>query len=1260
MAPQPNSSVKLELLIPTDHPELLAGLDLWLQLGLLSDRQVRRIARSSLVCPLPEPTIASAAENFTSLEVEPAIAVPDRQERPARRARRQSAPLVPRVLQALMAEISVIWLLFLGVFMVVVSSGVLAATQWQNFSPVGQYAILFGYTLAFWLAASWMKRQSNLQLTSRMLQITTLLIIPVNFWVIDSFRLWQMGLSSIAAAISGVVLSAIIWLLLRSSPRRILVNSLGVSWLQLGWTLPGFPLLTTYIGTIGTAILQLREADNPEQTAESAPRNNQATIGLIAIAFATLLLVGRAVFAAGVPLQQLGLALGVCGWLLVWLARSHRRPLWTSTGFGLLLLGWAVSVSVDPPWQAIIVSGLGLWLLLDRLYRRWQGTDLLALFLVGLQAYCLLWRLLPLDWRSSLLAFTLPLAGQGAIAWELLGLGLFPYLGLTLLGAAWLRRRQQPTLANQAEQLALTLGILLAVLSGWRPLVRSLYLLLSTLALVAVLRQRRPAGAWLVYFTHATGLLALFSWISWAFPGLDDRAWAGVLLATMAIEWGLSLLMRSQIWRQTSWHLGLVLAVASFALLYNSADLDANWALSWLLAPAALTGLSRRPTFPQPQLASGLSAGGLALAQFLTLEATTPLWIASGEVTPFLLSLGVATVLMLINTQRLPHPLTSALTVGFGFGCASAVAWQFFRDRIDLTTWLAIGLWLLWLLYTWAIRQPSRLAELYAAALNGWAIGVSLVNLVILTADVGLELLQFQPLGWQLFWAALITTAAIGFRVAQRPTNLGFYGLAWGAELIVAATIILTKASWDTFAIVNLALGLLTQIMGDVWVSRSPEQNYRSSWHAIPILFAALGVGVAHHTFTATTGLYTLAAALTGIGVGRRRSNLKPFTYLAIVGVSIAAYELLIYQLMQVSGGSAGDGIVLLAGLAALIAIGYRLSASLLTTYWRLTLPELQSITHLHWAAGSGLAVLAGLSSLSDTGRWIWIGVMAGLAAYAIWQGRSRNGWVYAGVVEAIAALGYLLDQLLPTAVWVAWAGAIASGIALVLYSLPWQTWGWPNQPWKRSAFLLPIVIVLLTGWEINLPSLLIVAAFYAWLAKTEAQIRLSYFSLFLADWAILRQFAEWDVSEPLWYMAVVSGSLLYVAQFDPGLQTTSARERRHLLRSLAIGLFCLTAFYQSASSLLPGLLTAGLGVGLILVGLVLRVRAFLYVGTLTFVIQVLRLLWLFINNYSLLLWGLGILLGLLFIWIAATFEARRSQTIALMQYWVNELEAWE
>jgi hypothetical protein len=84
------------------------------------------------------------------------------------------------------------------------------------------------------------------------------------------------------------------------------------------------------------------------------------------------------------------------------------------------------------------------------------------------------------------------------------------------------------------------------------------------------------------------------------------------------------------------------------------------------------------------------------------------------------------------------------------------------------------------------------------------------------------------------------------------------------------------------------------------------------------------------------------------------------------------------------------------------------------------------------------------------------------------------------------------------------------------------------------------------------------------------------------------------------------------------------------------------------------------LSLALGVIGILLRIRAFLYVGTVAFIAKILRLVWLYIADESLVLWALGIALGLLLIWIAATFEARRAQVTALLQYWVGELEQWQ
>lgn len=1234
-----NQPILIELTIRPDQPELLEGLDLWLRLGLISDAQVRRICQEYLVVPLPTTIEPPAVVETLPATNEPTGGQPDNSQVLNR-------PLISRILSSLMAEISVVWLLFLGVFMVVVSSGVLAASQWQNFSSVGQYAILFAYTLAFWIASLW--TQQRLLMTSRMLQIATVLIIPVNFWTIDGFNLWRSGLGLILSAFAAISLSAITWILRQNAPRSIVFNSLALCWLQLGWALPGFPLIATYIGTIGTAFLLFQlETEEGEDLG----------VGIIAIAFSILLLIGRAVGLAGVPLSQLGLALGVCGWLICRLNRRYRRLEWSASGIGLLVLGWLVAVGTDPPIQAIAISCLGIWLLTDRLKRLWQVQDLILLFFLGLQAYSLLWRLFPVETRRHIISLVTQIA-SAVQSWELIGLAMFPYIVVTLVVAFRLRRLSQPILSDYADRMALSLGIVLAGLSLFHGLVRSLYLLFSTLTLAIVLLKRTQPSASLIYLTHSISLLTSFAWIGWAFPTLNSLTWAIILIICMVAEWSLNLVASNSIWRRSAWYLGLASAALSYVLLFDAIDTNLYWGLLGLVTPTFLTFLTSRATFAQIDTAAWLSVTALLLTQLLTF----------GGVTPSLISSGLATVLMLFNTQKLSSLLAATITVGFGLIAATSI-WQIWGNPGDwLTTRLAIALGLLWFLRTVAVRRHTPLSRIYTLALDGWAIALGLLNLIILTLQV-VDLFGDRQIDISIVIAAILSTGAIVYRLWQQPSNLGFYGVAWSIELVVASIVGINGAFLSDLAIANLALGLVTQLIGDWRGNQLSIINdqlsiinypYFSSWNVIPIIYAILGLVAANYTFTATTGVYTFAAALIGVGVGRRKPELKLLTYLSIVGISIAAYQLLIYQLLQASGGESGDGIVLLASLAAGIAFTYRLLWRWFLRYSRLTRQELLKVAHIHWGFGSFLALVALYFSIGDRGSIIWIGVTLVLAAYAIWQGRSTENWVYFGVVEASAAIAYLLYRSVPTSLLVNWAGAIAILFAYALYILPWRTWGWSKQPWQKSAAILPIPIVILTAGGIGIQSLLIVAGFYAWLAKAENRIRLSYLSILLADWAVVRLLIDWQISEPLWYVAALSGSLLYIAQVDPRLRSHEQKEKRHILRTLATGLFCLSAIYQSDRSITQGILTIVWGFGLILAGLTLRVRAFLYVGTATFMIKVLRQLWLFINNYSLLLWGLGIVVGLIFIWIAATFEARRSQVITLMQYWIGELETWE
>ncbi len=1278
-SPQP-APIKLELIIQPEQPELLRGLEQWLQLGLLSDIQVKRIARSYLCCPMPsrvtlpqpdfiaDPLVGRRDESPSLTGVGRREPLPGRRRDESPGRRRDESPslrregqrddrggkvdrsrvaqpsLLAAILTSLMAELSVVWLLFLGVFMVVVSSAVLAASQWQNFSALGQYGILWAYTLMFGFAGLMASQRSTLRLTGQMLQATTLLIIPVNFWMIDGFNLWRSPMAWGLGLMAALSLVVMMLKLLQQSSQIDVFNTIGLSILQWGWAIPGLPLVATYIGTVGTAALQISRRDPTALPASDRPGAPPLLdVGKSAIAFATILLVARATLAQGIPLSQLGLAIGICGWLLCWDNRRVQRPLLSQVGAGLLALGWLVTVSADQLWQAIGISCLILGLLGERLHRLWLVQDTVAIIFVGLQTYTLLRVIFPPTFRKSAIALIAKWAHLQQGAWELTGLGFFAYLIIMLLGAVYLRRKQQPKLALVTEQLALGFGGILLLPGLDNPLVRAVYLSWSAVTLAVVL-WRRSHLPWLIYLTHTTTLAAVLTWIAWGWPDLPQRSWAAILLIGMGLEWGGCWLTQNRAWQLSSWYLGVGLAASSYPLWEGSSPEN----LAWLFTPLLLIGLARRAGFPHPQTASWLSVMALVLVPTLT----------EWNTIPFLISLVIATALMAVNTKRLLHPISTAITVGFGLATLATTAtkiWQPFPTEW-IPVGLAIALWGLWLLRHGCHHRASRLANLYADALNGWAIALCLGNLLALTGIAVGGTFDYTPLTWHHVLAIGLTMGAIGYRILQHPTELGVGGVAWGAELLAISSVHLAGGNWQDLAMVNLALGLGTQLVGDWLGRRSPLV----SQHAIPPLYATLGLIGGHTDFTATTGLFTLAAAVISIGVGRRQATFKSLTYLGIVGISIAAYELLLNQIFQATGGKPGDAVTLLAGLAALIAIAYRLLTPLLLPYWRLTRAEIQPLGQLHWGIGSSFATIAVLLPLSSRGDSLWLGVMAMLALYALWLGRQQSIWVYAGIGEGLAVVGHALHRSLPEAVLVTWGAAIACLIAFLLYQLPWRNWGWEKEPWQNSAIGLPGLAVLLTSHDIGIATLLITGGFYAWLALTTQQIRLTYLSLGLADWAILRIFRAAAFIDPLWSVAVLSGSILYGVQIDPALQRGDRKETRHLLRSLAVGLFCLTALYQSDHNWGQGLITIAASLGLIIAGLVLRTRAYLYVGTLTFMAKVLLQLWAFISDYSLLLWALGILLGLVFIWVAATFEARRSQTIALLQYWITELDRWE
>ncbi len=580
-----NPPLLIEITVNPSDPELLEGLDVWLRLGLISEEQLRQLSQTHLSCPLPEPLAVASVEGIEGSERSKtdfaSQAILLKGKAPLTKFRNFFA----QAWQAFKDELSVRWLLFLGLFLVVASSGVLAATQWERFPDPGQYLVLLTYTLIFWGVGFWASKQENLPLTSQTLKAITLLLVPVNFWAMDAFDLWEHFGEWFAVAIASISLTSLYYLY--SKPRQSLFlffNFIGLCYLHWGWGFSEFPLIAVYFGAIATGIvirclpahlvsnpveypqrkageqggqggkgtrgqgdketrnkgktipnpkskIHLRSSDDSLNPAAIAGTKSKSKIqnpksngwgvgerGLVVYALSVLLI--RAIFVVHLPIQKFGLAIGICGWLLQGqrfkvLGRQNLASgqnfsqLLEGIGAILLLLGWLVSFTEQIPWQATAVSGLALHFFAQRLGRDWLRRDLLAVFLIGLQALLLILDLLPVQLRSAVMDLSIQISHSEAFPQSVYSIILFPYVIVFVCLTDWLYRQAKFKLARFGEWLTLGLGIGLTLVGVINPTWRSLNFLLSTSTLAWFTHRRLPIRLFAIYFTHILGLLTI-------------------------------------------------------------------------------------------------------------------------------------------------------------------------------------------------------------------------------------------------------------------------------------------------------------------------------------------------------------------------------------------------------------------------------------------------------------------------------------------------------------------------------------------------------------------------------------------------------------------------------------------------------------------------------------------------------------------------------------------------------------------------------
>lgn len=270
----------LTLKIKTDNPEMLReGLEVWIKLGLIDDSQVKQICQVYLSCKIPERVTTFAPE----IELSPPSVITQVSQDFVFTPFAKVKQIFSHFWTAFREELSVRWLLFLGLFLVIVSSGVLAATQWKNFPNIGQYLVLLTYTLVFLGVSIWANRNQNLQLTAKTLEIIALLLIPINFWAIDAFNLWNHPLNSGLGIIASLLLSFLYYNYRKTKQSLwVIANFLGLSYLHWGWDVKNLPLLLIYSGLIATVIIS-HGFSSPENSSPYSPlstRHRQGVCGI--------------------------------------------------------------------------------------------------------------------------------------------------------------------------------------------------------------------------------------------------------------------------------------------------------------------------------------------------------------------------------------------------------------------------------------------------------------------------------------------------------------------------------------------------------------------------------------------------------------------------------------------------------------------------------------------------------------------------------------------------------------------------------------------------------------------------------------------------------------------------------------------------------------------------------------------------------------------------------------------------------------------
>lgn len=1009
-------------------------------------------------------------------------------------------------------------LLFLGTFLLIMSSLTLVVFNWSSLPALVQLAILAGTAGAIWAGGAWMARKPDLATAGRNLQVVAALLMPVVGFALGRPGLLDLGPRPawlLASCVSLAAYLAAAWRTRRAfysgaaaaAALSALLAALSVGEAAAGWQpAPALLLLAALL----PAARALRAGPAPQLAA--GPRwvalvggpavglaAGALALGGAATAYASAATLaagalfcglayraeGRrpwlwaalglapaaaqlALFAAGAALEGRALALGLCALAYVLLgepASARHRPAAAPLLVGGLAMGAAallitliddsVAVLALPP---LVTLGAALFALVETGRLRWAARGRVALAAGGLGAA----GLLLFAWLGALL-------GRAPIDDATAALILLPLAGAAFAGARWWpgRRRRAYDLALQG------VGSLIALWAGGTALLWVDTRLPGALLLAVILGGQaaaRRAWPWAA-LSLGSGLAAVAFAVGRLAPAgaQTDVATLAMLGACAAYTIAAAMLRRTALryWTGPGMAWGTFAGLIAFYLVGPQIVPATPLAVGVVLGGAALFG-AHTALWRREEPGYG-AAPFLALGLFLA--ATRGLFTgwepAPGDMAYALCAIVVA--LAMVGQALRPH------------GSPFALPYELFAFiLLPAAPLLAAG-------------RPGHLALTWAAmaALYGLALWRYRVPWMLAPAFISADMALLHGAGWlapggEPARAGLLIAAAVWAQalacawLRRRPAPWGPAG-QWGyasAAIGGLGALALTLGSSGYGAAVALALAALLAALA--WI----EGREEAAWASLGLLGLALGLG--HHALGLDAAGSLLLGSLEALAIyaagwvvaalAGARPRLAPWRRPLGYGAAAAAVALPAILAPYSLGADP-----LLLGPALLL-----LGLALGVVGWRQRLQALAAPALVAWSlALAADGALRSPEAWAALGAYLLLGLAWAEGLAAVWAGRRRGPALARPIYAASLAPGALalllawgasaelavvaggLAALWALAASVERAEAPAWGaLALLVAALAWAGDALGLAPaWAAAWLVLALAGVCVAGW---------------------------------------------------------------------------------------------------------------------------------------------------------------------------------------------------